>query len=410
MATQGPQDYKGKRLPVHWFDASAVPSQNLSHWPLLQSQSHSLAAEQARCNPGAEPRSLASPWGRSRVPCGTSQAWACGGTTRWDAAWTGATQVMKHHAERKSILEVWVGKIMVQNVSLLVQRDVETYYCLLSFHQIGIQGWRRHRSGPHSGILCPGVCRSYSARVWVCGCARMTFLVTRNARLKCQYYLCLPFSWACGVHSQFVLNHEHVCMHSSQVDIGEGVKPPGYYVQRSCGLFPAPLPQDSANTERVEKLFHFMGTFFAKCIQDNRLVDIPLSRPLLKLMCMGDVVDNVSQNYRELLCRHDSELDSPNDDDLTPTEETEKELVLDGRKHRQLSHSSLSSAASATAPWYSGLLTQDDFELVGPTQSQVPESATGPGSQKTGDSGGSQTVGGGTWECTAGTHTGKSTC
>merc|ERR550532_1450103 len=63
-----------------------------------------------------------------------------------------------------------------------------------------------------------------------------------------------------------------------EIDIGHGVKPPGYYVQRSCGLFPAPLPQDSANMEKVEKHFRFMGNFFAKCIQDSRLVDIPLSR------------------------------------------------------------------------------------------------------------------------------------
>ncbi|KAK9409642.1 E3 ubiquitin-protein ligase HECTD1 [Crotalus adamanteus] len=33
---------------------------------------------------------------------------------------------------------------------------------------------------------------------------------------------------------------------SRQVDIGGGLKPPGYYVQRSCGLFTAPFPQDSS--------------------------------------------------------------------------------------------------------------------------------------------------------------------
>ena len=152
-----------------------------------------------------------------------------------------------------------------------------------------------------------------------------------------------------------------------QVDIGEGEKPPGYYVQRSCGLFPAPLPQDSPDTNRVEKLFNFMGIFFAKCIQDTRLVDLPLSKPLLKLMCMGDVVDNVSQSYRELLCHRNSE-DLPFDDDLTPTEETERELMVDASKHRQLSHSSLTSSTGGTSsmPWYAGLLTEEDFKLVDP--------------------------------------------
>ena len=149
-----------------------------------------------------------------------------------------------------------------------------------------------------------------------------------------------------------------------QVDIGRGVKPPGYYVQRSCGLFPSPHPQDSANTERVEKLFHFMGTLFAKCIQDSRLVDIPLSRPFLKLMCMGDVVDNVAHAYRELLCHDDLSAESPADDDLTPTEETEKEIIYDPPKKNTVKHS------ESAAPWYAGLLTHEDFMVVDPVRAR----------------------------------------
>ena len=156
-----------------------------------------------------------------------------------------------------------------------------------------------------------------------------------------------------------------------QVDIGRGVKPVGYYVQRSCGLFPAPLPQDAEDTTRAENMFSFMGAFFAKCIQDSRLVDIPLSRPFLKLICMGDVVDNVSQSYRELLCAQREasvEFDSQFcDDDLTPTEESERDIVTEATKKPIMTMSSLSSSSiSPNAPWYSGLLTQEDFELVDP--------------------------------------------
>ena len=50
----------------------------------------------------------------------------------------------------------------------------------------------------------------------------------------------------------------------NQVDLGGGLKPPGYYVQRSCGLFTAPFPQDSDELERITKLFHFLGIFLAK--------------------------------------------------------------------------------------------------------------------------------------------------
>lgn len=137
-------------------------------------------------------------------------------------------------------------------------------------------------------------------------------------------------------------------------------------MQRSCGLFPAPLPQNSSDMPRVEKLFQFMGMFFAKCIQDNRIVDLPLSRPLLKMLCMGDVADHISHNYRDLLIWHDSEsgsVKSPADDDLTPTMETSnKDPVLDLPKIKP----SLSMPTLIGGPWYAGLLTQDDFELVDP--------------------------------------------
>lgn len=154
-----------------------------------------------------------------------------------------------------------------------------------------------------------------------------------------------------------------------EIDIGHGVKPVGYYVQRSCGLFPAPLPQDGNKIEVVENMFHFMGTFFAKCIQDSRLVDIPLSRPFLKMICMGDVVDNVSQSYREWLCPHRESsvecFDNICDDDLTPTEETEKDINMDVQKKGVISQSS-SDFTILSPPWYTGLLTEEDFELVDP--------------------------------------------
>ena len=40
---------------------------------------------------------------------------------------------------------------------------------------------------------------------------------------------------------------------------------------------------------RATKLFWFLGVFLAKTLQDNRLVDLPLSYPFLKLLCQGEV-------------------------------------------------------------------------------------------------------------------------
>ena len=42
-------------------------------------------------------------------------------------------------------------------------------------------------------------------------------------------------------------------------------------------------------TNRATKLFWFLGVFLAKTLQDNRLVDMPLSYPFLKLLCQGEV-------------------------------------------------------------------------------------------------------------------------
>lgn len=93
--------------------------------------------------------------------------------------------------------------------------------------------------------------------------------------------------WLCD--DEEPMNADHCCF------TGDQVRPPGYYVTRSSGLFPAPLPQDSAACERAIRYFWFLGVFLAKVLQDNRLVDLPLSRPFLKLMCRGDITNNVNE-------------------------------------------------------------------------------------------------------------------
>ncbi|OWF47209.1 E3 ubiquitin-protein ligase HECTD1 [Mizuhopecten yessoensis] len=150
-----------------------------------------------------------------------------------------------------------------------------------------------------------------------------------------------------------------------QVDIGHGMKPPGYYIQRAGGLFPAPLPQDSADIPRVEKLFHFLGTLLAKCIQDKRLIDLPLSRSFFKLMCMGEMGHIITQQYQDSLHRsvgsttesYYSEHDlSPRDTLYSSIEDVDKELILDPPKVKR----------PDTPAWYEGILNDDEFELIDP--------------------------------------------
>ena len=73
-------------------------------------------------------------------------------------------------------------------------------------------------------------------------------------------------------------------------------RPVGYYVRRECGLFPAPIAQNSALCASVSKLFWFLGVFLAKTLQDNRLVDLPLSKPFLKMLCQGEISTVVKQH------------------------------------------------------------------------------------------------------------------
>ncbi|KAG5857199.1 hypothetical protein ANANG_G00016560 [Anguilla anguilla] len=151
---------------------------------------------------------------------------------------------------------------------------------------------------------------------------------------------------------------------SRQVDLGGGLKPPGYYVQRSCGLFPAPFPQESDELERLTKLFLFLGIFLAKCIQDNRLVDLPISRPFFKLLCMGDIKSNMSKllyqsrgeadlHFSEIQSEASTEEGHDTHSVGSFDEDSKSEFILDPPKPRP-------------PAWYHGILTWEDFELVNP--------------------------------------------
>uniref|UniRef100_A0A3Q3FE88 E3 ubiquitin-protein ligase n=1 Tax=Kryptolebias marmoratus TaxID=37003 RepID=A0A3Q3FE88_KRYMA len=158
---------------------------------------------------------------------------------------------------------------------------------------------------------------------------------------------------------------------SRQVDLGGGLKPPGFYVQRSCGLFPAPFPQDSEELDRITKLFHFLGVFLAKCIQDNRLVDLPVSQPFFKLLCMGDIKSNMSKllyQSRSSLPGHGperSQLLSEVQSEAS-TEESQETFSVGSFDEDSKSEFIMDPPKRKPPAWYHGILTWDDFQLVNP--------------------------------------------
>ncbi|XP_028293111.1 E3 ubiquitin-protein ligase HECTD1 isoform X2 [Gouania willdenowi] len=157
---------------------------------------------------------------------------------------------------------------------------------------------------------------------------------------------------------------------SRQVDLGGGLKPPGFYVQRSCGLFPAPFPQDSEEMERVVKLFHFLGIFLAKCIQDSRLVDLPVSPPFFKLLCMGDIKSNMSKLlYAPRRSPQHSERCPPTHTPLLLSEHQseaseEETFSVDSFDSDCKSEFIMDPPKPKPPAWYHGLLSWDDFTLV----------------------------------------------
>jgi E3 ubiquitin-protein ligase TRIP12 len=59
------------------------------------------------------------------------------------------------------------------------------------------------------------------------------------------------------------------------------------YVNNPGSLFPLPIQPDADSTDakrKREELWSFIGTFVAKALLDNRLLDLPLSIPFLKWM------------------------------------------------------------------------------------------------------------------------------
>ncbi|KAI6206878.1 HECT-type E3 ubiquitin transferase [Aphelenchoides besseyi] len=89
-------------------------------------------------------------------------------------------------------------------------------------------------------------------------------------------------------------------LEADSLDLGEGTKPPGYYVRRAGGLFPAPAPQGSTEAKRIADMFHILGIFLAKVLQDGRLVDLPLSLAFLRLLTSDSVAGSNEYDANEV--------------------------------------------------------------------------------------------------------------
>lgn len=143
-------------------------------------------------------------------------------------------------------------------------------------------------------------------------------------------------------------------------------KPPGYYVNRPSGLFPAPLPQDSAICDKATKMFWFLGVFLAKTLQDNRLVDLPLSNPMLKLICQGEISRQVKKRAQITAATPTSVVDDLMSSSTLSILSEESDLDSSGGVSGD--KCSMISTTPVDAPWFQDILGIDDLVEVDPTR------------------------------------------
>jgi E3 ubiquitin-protein ligase HECTD1 len=173
-----------------------------------------------------------------------------------------------------------------------------------------------------------------------------------------------------------------------ELDLGQGAKPIGYYVRRSSGLFPAPLPPHSSEFERHIKLFRFLGTFLARCLQDNRIVDLPLSGSFFKMMVTSPTDTRQNAKLRlssdgSSLTGSPSPLDKNNqlqlsfspvdeNEDQLSREKTEEDVIAMENPLNQVMTASMdgSDQRPHMRGWFTGVLDGDDFMEINPNRAQ----------------------------------------
>lgn len=128
---------------------------------------------------------------------------------------------------------------------------------------------------------------------------------------------------------------------------GEHHEAAGFVYQKN-GLFPAAYPSTYEQMSTILDYFSFMGIFIAKSLQDQRLIDMPLSYPFLKIICA----------YKEE-SSSSSSSDRPKLDDLLDT--TSSSIV-----HVASDSTESSVDIDASKLYLDGVLTLDDLCLIDP--------------------------------------------
>ncbi|XP_047133370.1 E3 ubiquitin-protein ligase HECTD1 isoform X2 [Hydra vulgaris] len=140
---------------------------------------------------------------------------------------------------------------------------------------------------------------------------------------------------------------------SSHIDDSDTMLEVNKYCSHPNGLFPAPYPQNSERMDSICNLFTFFGVFLAKCLQDNRLIDLPLSQPFFKMLC-------AAKGKYSRMCRT-----------LSNASDISSVMYTDGvHSYDELSDDVFDIKADGTdkldSHYFSDVLTYNDFEKIHP--------------------------------------------
>ena len=147
-------------------------------------------------------------------------------------------------------------------------------------------------------------------------------------------------------------------------------KPPGYYIQTTHGLFPAPLPQESAQAEKASRYFRFLGIFLAKALQDNRLVDLPLSDAFLKIICSGGHETSSKRTSACSMSGHHDNHDAPlfacrlNESGLSSPHSQEDLITAEREELAREARIKNEKFISKTKSWFHGCLDGNDLLMI----------------------------------------------
>lgn len=160
------------------------------------------------------------------------------------------------------------------------------------------------------------------------------------------------------------------------------------YVLSSAGLFPTPWPADRIPAAILRR-FYVMGITIAKCLQDCRRIDIPLSKPFLKLLsaygnvqfCDSGTAFNAVGASVEDRFRHLAHTDAAQDflkSAFSPctniqSDEAALEQTADLTDGMLASLLSQATALGGITHWLTGLLSLSDLTLIYPEKGHFLE-------------------------------------